>query len=230
MPGHSQEGLSIDVVSDVVCPWCYVGKRRLEAALATLAVREPGLRPVVRWHPFQLNPGMPAAGMDRQAYVEAKFGGSARAAQVYERVRAAGASAGIAFAFDRIARQPNTLEAHRLIAWAEGRGDAEALVERLFRAFFIEGRDVGDRATLALLAGESGLDPDAARAHLDSGAGADEAEELDRRARGLGIDGVPFFIFNGRVGVAGAQEPATLLAAIEQGRAPPRDDAGIDPA
>jgi len=230
MAEQSPEALSIDVVSDVVCPWCYVGKRRLESALASLAEREPGLRPVVRWHPFQLNPGMPAAGMDRQAYVEAKFGGRARAAQVYERVSAAGAAAGIAFAFERIGRQPNTLEAHRLIAWAEAHGGAEALVDRLFRAFFIEGRDVGDRATLAALAAESGFDHDAARAFLDSGAGAAEAEALDRRARELGIDGVPFFIFNGRIGVAGAQEPATLLAAIDESREARRGDAGIDPA
>jgi predicted DsbA family dithiol-disulfide isomerase len=220
MPDPSPSDLAIDIVSDVVCPWCYVGKRRLEAALAELAAREPALRPVVRWHPFQLNPDLPPAGIDRHAYVEAKFGGAERAAQVYERIRAAGATVGIAFAFERILRQPNTVDAHRLLAWGQGQGQgsADALVEKLFRAYFLEGRYVGDRDVLAAIAGEAGFDVGAARAHLASGNGADVVAALGRRARELGIGGVPFFIFNRRVGVSGAQEPETLLAAIGESR------------
>jgi predicted DsbA family dithiol-disulfide isomerase len=218
MPDPSPSALTIDIVSDVVCPWCYVGKRRLEAALGELAAREPGLRPVVRWHPFQLNPDLPAEGVDRRAYLTAKFGGPEPAAQIYERVRAAGAAVGIAFAFERILRQPNTLDAHRLVSWAQRQGGADALVERLFQAYFLEGRGVGERDVLATLAGEAGQDGGAARAYLASGHGADEVAAMDRRARELGIDGVPFFVFNHRVGVSGAQEEATLLAAIGESR------------
>jgi predicted DsbA family dithiol-disulfide isomerase len=221
MPESPPLELAIDIVSDVVCPWCFVGKRRLEAALAALAAREPALRPVIAWHPFQLNPDLPGDGMDRRLYLETKFGGAARAGQVYERVRAAGASVGIEFAFERIARQPNTLDAHRLIAWAQERGRADALVERLFRAYFLDGEYVGELGILARLAGEAGLDPVAASAYLASEEGSAAIAAADRRARELGIDGVPFFIFNRRVGVSGAQEPATLLAAIDQSRAEP---------
>ncbi len=168
------------------------------------------MRPVVAWHPFQLNPDLPAEGVDRRAYLDAKFGGPERAAEIYDRVRAAGATAGIAFAFERIARQPNTLDAHRLVAWAQAQGAGEALVERLFEAYFLEGRYVGDREVLAALAGEAGLDAGAAREHLASGQGAEAVAAMDRRARELGIDGVPCFIFNRRVAVSGAQEPETL--------------------
>ena len=143
----------IDVVSDVVCPWCYIGKRRLEAALQRL----DGSPPQIHWHPFQLNPDLPAEGVDRRSYLEAKFGGARRADEIYARVRAAGASVGITFEFDRIQRQPNTLDAHRLIAWAQAHGDAEPLVERLFRAYFIEGAFIGDARVLEQLASRSGV-------------------------------------------------------------------------
>ena len=202
----------IDVVSDVVCPWCYIGKRRLEAALARLE----GAKPQVHWHPFQLNPDLPAEGVERRSYLEAKFGGAERAAQIYARVRAAGASVGIGFELDRITRQPNTLDAHRLISWAQARGDAGPLVERLFRAYFIEGVFIGDAAELERLATEAGFDGDAAAAFLASDAGVAEVAGADRRARELGISGVPLFIFNHRVAVSGAQEPDTLLAALAQ--------------
>ena len=165
--------MTIDVISDVVCPWCFIGRRRLGEALALYADKEPGVRPLVSWHPFQLNPDLPSQGIDRRAYLEAKFGGPERAAQVYERVRTAGRTVGIDFAFERIARQPNTRDAHRLISWAQSLGSAEDLVERLFRAYFLEGRFVGDRGVLAELAGEAGLSADDARAYLESDAGAD---------------------------------------------------------
>jgi predicted DsbA family dithiol-disulfide isomerase len=210
--------LTVDIVSDVVCPWCFVGMRRLGAALMTIGSAEPDARMRVRWHPFQLNPGLPPGGVDRRAYLEAKFGGPDRAAEVYARVRAAGESVGIRFDFDRIAIQPNTQDAHRLIAWAQSQVDANPLVERLFRAYFNDGADVGDRSLLAALAGEAGLDAAAARAFLDSDLGIAEVAAADRQAREMGIGGVPFFVFNGRIAVSGAQAPEVLVDAIGRSR------------
>lgn len=207
--------LTVDVVSDVVCPWCYIGKRHLEAALAGLP---GGERTVVRWHPFELNPALPPEGVDRRRYLEDKFGGPERAAQVYARVREAGRAAGLAFDFEAIARQPNTREAHRLVAWAQARGDANALVEGLFRANFVEGRYVGDRDVLVALAAQAGLDPAAARAWLEAGTGRAEIAQAEERARALGITGVPFFIFDGKVALSGAHPPDALRAAILQAR------------
>jgi len=217
-PAAIGTALTIDVVSDVVCPWCYIGRRRLGAALALYGEREPDVRPVVSWHPFQLNPDLPPEGMDRRAYLEAKFGGAARAGEIYERVRAVGKSVGIDFAFERIERQPNTLDAHRLISWAQAQGDAEDVVERLFRAYFLEGRYVGDREVLAAIAGEAGLSAEAARAMLATGERREAIAAIDRRVRELGVTGVPFFIFDGKVAVSGAQEPPVLADAMMQAR------------
>jgi len=215
------EALTVDVVSDVVCPWCFIGKRRLEAALSRLREAEPDLPVEVRWHPFQLNPDLPREGIDRQHYVEAKFGGRDRAAQVYARVSAAGETVGIPFAFDAIARQPNTIDAHRLVAWAQSRreGDPDALVEALFRAYFLEGRYVGDPDELVSLAATAGYDADDARAFLASDEMRDVVADADQRARAMGISGVPFFIFGGKTAVSGAHEPDALLEAIAQARA-----------
>lgn len=208
--------MTIDVISDVVCPWCFIGRRRLGEALALVAAREPHLRPIVSWHPFQLNPDLPREGIDRRAYLEAKFGGRERADEIYARVREAGKSVGIDFAFDRIERQPNTLDAHRLISWAQARGNPEELVERLFRAYFLDGRLIGERSVLAAIAGEAGLPVDMARAYLDSDEGVDTVAAMDLRVRELGVTGVPFFIFDGRVAVSGAQEAPALVAAMKQ--------------
>ena len=212
---------TVDVVSDIVCPWCFIGKRRLEVAIARLRVDEPDLPIEVRWHPFQLNPELPPEGVDRRQYLETKFGGPDKARQVYARVEAAGETADIAFAFDAIERQPNTLDAHRLIAWAQTRreGDSEALVENLFRAYFVDGRYVGDRDELIRLAADAGYDADDARAMLASDELRDVVAEADRRARDLGVSGVPFFIFGGTTAISGAQEPEALLDAIAQARA-----------
>ncbi len=211
--------LFVDVVSDVVCPWCYIGKRKLETALSRLRADEPGLAPTVRWHPFELNPDLPVEGMPRAAYLENKFGGKTRAAEIYARVRAVGAEVGIAFAFDRIARQPNTRDAHRLVAWAQQRGDAGALVERLFRAYFIEGVWIGERNLLAALAADCGLPREEAQAALASDACRAEVEAEYREAQEAGITGVPFFIFNGCTAVSGAHDPDALLEAIAAARA-----------
>ena len=213
--------LTVDVVSDVVCPWCFIGKRHLETALAALQAREPGLAPAIRWHPFQLNPDIPPDGVDRRAYLDAKFGGAARADTIYARVRAAGEAAGLPLALDAIRRQPNTRDAHRLIAWAQGRdggSDANALVERLFRAYFTEGRDIGDRDELARLAVDAGIDAVAARELLDSSRLNAEIDAANERAHALGIGGVPFIIFDGKAAVSGAQPPDVLQDAIAAAR------------
>ena len=210
----------IDVVSDVVCPWCYVGKRHLESALATLAeAREPV--PVVRWHPYELNPELPAEGVDRREYLERKFGGPARAAQIYDRVRRAGTQSGIAFDFERIAVQPNTRDAHRLVAWVQTRGDAGPIVEKLFRAYFVEGRLIGSHEVLADLAAEAGEDRGEAHEFLASGLGLDEVAQAEARASSLGITGVPFFIVDGRYGLSGAQPAETIVEAIRRARPQP---------
>jgi predicted DsbA family dithiol-disulfide isomerase len=207
---------TIDVISDVVCPWCYIGKRHLEAALDKLPVNE---RPLVRWHPFQLNPDLPAAGVDRRSYLEENFGGAERAATIYDRVRAAGREAGLALDFDRIERQPNTLDAHRLIAWAQASGrDVEPLVEALFKAYFIEGRYIGDRKVLADVAGEAGFDAEASLEMLEGQTASAAIAEMDLRTRQSGIGGVPFFIFNEKIAVSGAQGAPVLLDALAQSR------------
>ena len=209
--------LSIDVISDVVCPWCYIGKRRLEAALAQRTSGETR----IRWLAFQLNPDIPAGGVERRGYLEQKFGGPDRARQIYARIKAAGDDIGIAFDFERIARQPNTVDAHRLTAWAQDidSSAADVLVERLFRAYFIEGVDIGEPETLATLAGAAGFDAAQARAWLASDAGRASVRAEEQRARALGVTGVPFFVFNQRLAVSGAQPPEVLLDAIGQAEA-----------
>lgn len=213
--------LAIDVISDVVCPWCYIGKYKLEAALHSLQASETALAIAVRWHPFQLNPDLPPTGVPRSSYLAAKFGAADRAAAIYARVKQVGDEVGIPFAFERITRQPNTLEAHRLIAWAQARGDLDAtggLVERLFHAYFIDGEFIGERETLVRAAAAAGFDPSAARAMLASDDGRDTVAAEDRESRSVGIQGVPFFIFNGRTAVSGAHDPSTLLDAIAAAR------------
>ena len=209
--------LSIDIVSDVVCPWCYIGKRKLEAALARRA-SDDAQRVQVRWLAFQLNPDIPAGGVDRRSYLETKFGGPERAKQIYARIKAAGDEVGIPFQLEGIVRQPNTVDAHRLTAWAQDLDLAasDALVERLFRAYFVDGINIGDIDALAQLAGDAGFDATAARAWLASDSGRKDIEAEERRARALGVTGVPFFVFNDRLAVSGAQPPEVLLEAIEQ--------------
>lgn len=216
--------LMIDVISDVVCPWCFVGKRRLDEALSRLRSEAAlqGDDPIVRWHPFELNPDLPRDGIDRATYLERKFGPAQSAATIYERVRAAGASTGIVFRFDRIARQPNTRDAHRLIEWVQGRNsDASPLMERLFTAYFCEGRSLVGVAALADLASETGFDHDEVLAYLESEAGTSQVSEAERRAQAIGVTGVPFFIFNRRIAISGAQSTELLLQAIAKAREEP---------
>jgi len=207
--------LTIDVVSDVVCPWCFIGKRRLAAAIEQYGRDRPGApAPQVTWRPFQLNPQLDASGMPRAEYVQRKFGRSG--AEVYARVAQVGRSVGIDFSFERIVRQPNTLLAHALIALGAEHGRQEDIVEALFRAYFLEGRDLTDAATLHAVALAAGLPEKAVAACLaDPEARALMAAE-DARARELGIQGVPFFIFNRQYAVSGAHEPEVLLQAMLQ--------------
>jgi predicted DsbA family dithiol-disulfide isomerase len=205
--------LQVDIYSDVICPWCFVGKRRLGRAVAGLDERH-AVR--VTWHPFQLNPGMPPEGMDRKAYRSAKYGSWGRSRAMDAQVAAVGATEGIPFAHDRIARTPNTLDAHRLIWFAGRRGRQDAIVEALFRGYFIEGRDLGDRRTLVAITGEAGLDPAAVGRFLDSDEGTAEIRTEEEIARAAGITGVPLFVINGRHTISGAQRAELLLAALER--------------
>jgi len=214
--------LTIDVLSDVACPWCLIGKRRLEQALAQYAHRYPDRpAPTVRWHPFQLNPDMPEEGMSRADYVRQKFGD--RADTVYDRVKAVGRSLDIPFAIDAIARQPNTAAAHSLIGLAEVGEQQQRMVEALFQAYFLEGVDLTQRGELERLALSAGLSAQDVQACLDSEEARDQVRASDVRARQMGVQGVPFFIFNNQVGVSGAHEPEVLLQAMEQAMQPPAD-------
>ena len=215
--------LTIDVVSDVVCPWCYIGKKHLDDALAVWRTRHPDApEPAVAWHPFQLNPGMPAAGMERGAYLLAKFG-NASGGPGYSRVVAAAQAAGLVFNPQNIRRQPNTLRAHALIGAAASGQQQQRLVAALFQAYFVDGLDIGDPEVLRAIALGAGLDETSVAAARDETALGATAKE-DERLRDAGIGGVPFFIFGQRVAVSGAQGAEALLDAFE--RAPRGRSAG----
>jgi predicted DsbA family dithiol-disulfide isomerase len=207
-----QETLIIDIVSDVVCPWCYVGKKHLEAALAEM----PEIDAVVRWHPFQLDPTIPPEGFDRKSYMRQKFGDDGRLEAAHQRLEMLGAQNGIGFQFGAITRSPNTLDAHRLIRWASDAGLQDTMVQSLFQAYFEEGRDIGDRAVLALIAERAGLEADAILERLGSD---DDAENISieiAEAGRIGVTGVPFFILAQKLAVSGAQPADVLIDAIKQ--------------
>ena len=195
--------MHIDIVSDVICPWCFVGKRRLESALA----QRPELNADITWRPFQLNPDMAAGGMSRADYLSAKFGGRAHAQRINQAIVDAGATVGIPFAFDKIERTPNTVDAHRLIRFADRHGAANELVDRLFAGYFIEGQDIGNREVLAGIARQAGLDVIEAMKFLAGDSQRAEVIADDAGARRLGINAVPCFIFAGQYAISGAQEP-----------------------
>ncbi len=195
--------IEIDIFSDTICPWCFIGKRRLEQALA----ERPQPELVVRWRAFQLNPDMPPEGMERQSYLAAKFGGPGNAKAIYDRIRETGESVDLDFQFDRIERTPNTIDSHRLIRFAAGHDRQDEVTEALFQAYFMRGEDIGDRDVLTAAAMAAGLPAEETREFLDSGAFADVIREEDRQARHAGINGVPFFIFNRAHALSGAQPP-----------------------
>lgn len=203
---------TIDVYSDLICPWCFVGKRRLEKAIATLG----GVVVKVRWHPFQLNPDMPTAGMDRRVYRSAKFGSWARSQELDADVTRVGREDGVAFNFDKITRTPNTFDSHRVVWLAGERGVQDAVVERLFRAYFTDGRDLSDLTTLAAVAAEGGLVPSEVADLLAGDDGTEVVKGAEQKARSLGVTGVPFVVINGVVAVSGAQSPEVFHRAIAQ--------------
>ena len=195
--------MKIDIISDTICPWCFIGKRRLAR---TLTMR-PQVAVEIAWRPYQLNPDMPIEGMDRAQYLANKFGGAGRADRMYDRVRAAGREEGIDFHFERIRRTPNTVNSHRLVAFAHRHGVQDAIVDALFMAYFIEGRDVGDIAILADIAASCGIGREAAAAYL---AGDEDRERImadDEHVRLMGVTGVPCFVIDERYAVSGAQSP-----------------------
>jgi predicted DsbA family dithiol-disulfide isomerase len=208
--------LQLEVVSDIVCPWCYIGKRRMEAALELFAQAHPTqAAPEVSWLPFQLNPDMPAGGMSRADYLQRKFG-SADGGGIYERVSGEGQKEGLNFNFKSIARQPNTLKAHALVAAAQPLGVQAQVKEALMKAYFCEAADLTQDAQLIKIATDAGMPPEAAHAVLQDTAAHQEAAAQDAELRRIGISGVPFFIINRKFGMSGAQPPEALLAALEQ--------------
>jgi len=204
--------LHIDIYSDVICPWCYVGKRRLERALKTW----DGVPVDIRWRPFQLNPTMPHNGMDRRQYLDAKFGSSAAAQTIYDQVSKAGTEEGIPFAFERIARTPNTFVAHRLVWLAGYQGKQDEVVEMLFRRYFVEGGDIGKIETLSQAAADAGLDRAAVETFLAGDGGIEAVQAEEAAGHHMGIRSVPYFVVNGVNALSGAQPPEQFLAAFRQ--------------
>lgn len=204
--------VTIDVVSDVVCPWCFIGKRRLEKALAL----KPDIPVEVRFHPYFLNPWVPREGMTRDEYLTTKFGSPERYNGIAGRVAAAAAAEGLTYAVDKMRRQPNTLDCHRLILWAESIGKSAEMKQRLMELYFTDGADLSDREVLVSAAADVGMDPDRTREMLASDADVDRVENAASAAKDAGIDGVPTFILGGVAAVTGAQSPEVLANAIEQ--------------
>lgn len=208
-------GQRIDIVSDAICPWCYIGKRQLERALAALTAE--GLQFSVHWNPFQLNPDMPKEGRDRASYRATKFGSAERARELDERVAGAAANVGLDFRLDLIERTPNTLDAHRLI-WLAGReGMQDAVVEAMFAAYFTQGRDIGDAEVLADCAAQGGMDRTAVAEFLAGDVAAQEMLAADRAAREAGVNGVPSFFLDGYGLFSGAMPAETMAEALRKG-------------
>lgn len=209
-----RQSITVDVVSDVVCPWCYLGQKRLDRAIAAT----PEIAVTVNWRPYQLDPTIPPGGVDRQQYMLAKFGDPARIAQIHQRLVDLGAAEGIDFAFEAIRIAPNTLDAHRLIRWAGTAGDGvqDRVVRRLFGLNFEEGANIGDLAVLADAAAEAGMDDAVVRTLLPSGADVEAVKTEIATASRMGITGVPCFLLEGRYAVMGAQDAEVIADAIRR--------------
>nr|WP_232479306.1 DsbA family oxidoreductase [Roseomonas rosulenta] len=203
--------MQIEVVFDLVCPWCYLGTRRLRRALRT----RPDILAEILWRPFLLNPDIPAAGLPRHDFLTRKFGGEERARRLHATIAELGRAEGVPFRFDRIRRMPSSLDAHCLVRYAAREGLGDAMVDTLFHAYFAEGADIGHTDTLVLLALRIGLEMGGVHHFLDSGAEADAVHAENLRAHRLGINGVPCFVIGGRHAIAGAQEPEVLERLID---------------
>lgn len=212
--------MQIDIVSDVVCPWCYVGKKRLEEALKL----RPNIEFNLIWRPFQLNPDMPKEGMDYQQYYQDKFGDKKRVKQIRKMMAEAGLQAGIGFHFEKIEKSPNTMDAHRLLRWSMNGGDQHALQESLFEAYFVEGRDVGDVEVLADIAESHGMKREIVLDLLKTDRDVPHIEAEIDVARNMGVNSVPCFIFDGKVALSGAQDPLKIIEVIDKVASMPSED------
>ena len=206
----NQHPVRIDVVSDVVCPWCFIGKRRLEKAIAL----NPHIPVEVHWRPYFLNDWIPREGISREQYLTTKFGSPERYKGIAQRVAAAASAEGLTYAMDKISRQPNTLDAHRLIRWADGIGKAAEMKQTLMNLYFTEGSDLTDHSVLVKAAATVGLDAETIRKDLASDKDVAEVEQEALSAKEAGIEGVPCYIFGGKFAVSGAQAPEYLAEAI----------------
>lgn len=204
--------ITLDILSDPICPWCYIGKANLDRALEA----RPDHALTIQWHPFQLNPDMPPEGADRRAYLETKFGGKENAVRVYSRIAEAAEAAGLSIDFGGIERTPNTLDAHRLIHWAGLEGRQTAAVSRLFKAYFELGLDIGDREVLLEIAGGIGMDRELAARLFESGADLDDIRARDEHARQRGVTGVPTFVLANQHVLPGAQPTELWLQVIDE--------------
>ncbi|MCM2561177.1 DsbA family oxidoreductase [Lutimaribacter sp. EGI FJ00015] len=213
--------IKLDIFSDPICPWCYIGKARLDRALE----QRPDHPFTIEWHPFQLNPDMPRQGMDRRSYLEAKFGGKEAAVKAYMPVVEHAKAAGLTIDFEAIRRTPNTLDAHRLIHWAGIEGKQTFVVSTLFRAYFVDGRDIGEPEVLADIADSAEMDAGVVQRLLASDADIQEIRDRDAAAREMGITSVPTFIVNRQHAVPGAQDTALWLQVMDEISGQMRDDA-----
>jgi predicted DsbA family dithiol-disulfide isomerase len=205
--------MQIEIYSDVVCPWCFIGKRRLEQALETAGYAQEAH---IAWRPFQLNPTMPKEGMDRRVYLDAKFGGAEARRAIEERVAKAGEADGIVFAFDRIERTPNTFDAHRLIWFAEQQDCQDEVVEALFHSYFTKGCEIGNINSLAEIASDCGLNREEVERFLASDRAVQEVRAEEATGHRSGIRGVPYFVLNDSLSISGAQPPAIFVSALQQ--------------
>ena len=210
MPAN--QPVRIDVVSDVVCPWCFIGKHRLEAALKL----KPDIAVEVHWRPYFLNDWIPREGISREEYLTTKFGSVERYKGIAQRVGAAAAAEGLAYAADKMKRQPNTLDCHRLIHWADAKGKAGEMKQKLMDLYFTQGADLTDRETLVKAAADVGLDADTVRKALAGDKDVAAVEQEAQSAKQAGIQGVPCFIFGGKFAVSGAQAPEDIAETIER--------------
>jgi predicted DsbA family dithiol-disulfide isomerase len=203
--------IHVDIISDTVCPWCYIGKRRLEAAMA----RRPGMDFQLGWRPYQLNPELPPGGLPRERHIALKFGGAGRGEQIQQTIKEAGLDEGLAFRFDLIERQPRTFDSHRLIHWAASADCQGDVVESLFEHYFMAGRDIGDRAVLVEIAGACGMDRALVEELFEKDADRDLVMAEEAVARRMGISGVPCFIVDRKFAVSGAQDPSVIVQVFD---------------